>query len=177
MNLAVMLTFRKYTLYDLIFNGVAGKFNSINPSGWVVWVFIFYLCLLEESEIDASLIGLYIRWIYTRYYVYLLVTCKAKGNKNQIQNRRKIITFDINITVMDLQTRKLNLIEYLIGIQDEKIFQRIEDSINKTLQTTNQPLRQFTQQELTDRALKSNEDYHLGKFQDQEKLEKESNYW
>lgn len=78
---------------------------------------------------------------------------------------------------MDLQTRKLNLIEYLIGIQDEKIFQRIEDSINKTLQTTNQPLRQFTQQELTERALKSNEDYHLGKFQDQEKLEKESNNW
>ncbi|MBZ0243247.1 MAG: hypothetical protein K8F24_08550 [Bacteroidales bacterium] len=78
---------------------------------------------------------------------------------------------------MDLQTRKLNLIEYLIGIQDEKIFQRIEDSINKTLQTANQPLRQFTQQELTERALKSNEDYHLGKFQDQEKLEKESNNW
>jgi len=78
---------------------------------------------------------------------------------------------------MDLQTRKLNLIEYLIGLQDEKVFQRIEDSINKTLQTTNQPLRQFTTQELADRALKSNEDYHLGKFQDQEKLEKESSNW
>jgi len=78
---------------------------------------------------------------------------------------------------MDLQTRKLNLIQYLIGLQDEKILQRIEDSINKTLQTTNQPLRQFTQQELTDRALKSNKDYHLGKFQDQEMLEKESNNW
>ncbi|MBS4061906.1 MAG: hypothetical protein KG029_16025 [Bacteroidetes bacterium] len=78
---------------------------------------------------------------------------------------------------MDLQTRKLNLIEYLIGLQDEKIFQRIEDSINKTLQSTNQPLRQFTTQELADRASKSNDDYHLGKFQDQEKLEKESRNW
>jgi hypothetical protein len=78
---------------------------------------------------------------------------------------------------MDLQTRKLNLIQYLIELQDEKIFQRIEESINMTLQTTNQPLRQFTQQELSYRALKSNNDYHLGKFQDQEKLEKESNNW
>ncbi|NOU48175.1 MAG: hypothetical protein HOO86_14095 [Bacteroidales bacterium] len=78
---------------------------------------------------------------------------------------------------MDLQTRKLNLIEYLIGLQDEKIFQKIEDSINKTLQSTNQPLRQFTQEELVERALKSNENYHLGKYQDQEQLEKESSNW
>lgn len=78
---------------------------------------------------------------------------------------------------MDLQTRKLNLIEYLIGLKDEKIFKRIEDSITRTIQMTNQPLRQYTSQELIDRAKKSNEDYQLGKFQDQELLEKESNNW
>ena len=105
------------------------------------------------------------------------VTCKAKEKKAKYKIAEKLLPLTQILTVMDLQTRKLNLIEYLIGLQDEKIFQRIEDSINKTLQTTNQPLRQFTQQELTDRALKSNEDYQLGKFQDQEKLEKESSNW
>ncbi|MDP2722025.1 MAG: hypothetical protein Q8O72_04650 [Bacteroidales bacterium] len=103
--------------------------------------------------------------------------CKAKGKKAKYKIVEKLLPLTQILTVMDLQTRKLNLIEYLIGLQDEKIFQRIEDSINKTLQTTNQPLRQFTQQELTDRALKSNEDYQLGKFLDQEKLEKESSNW
>jgi len=78
---------------------------------------------------------------------------------------------------MDLQTRKLNLIEYLIGLQDEKLFTKIEDSINNVLQPSARPLNQFSQQELTERALKSSKDYVEGKFTDQEQLEKESNNW
>jgi len=78
---------------------------------------------------------------------------------------------------MDLQTRKLNLIEYLIGLQDEKLFTKIEDSINNVLQPSDRPLNQFSQQELTERALKSSKDYVEGKFTDQEQLEKESNNW
>lgn len=78
---------------------------------------------------------------------------------------------------MDLQTRKLNLIEYLINLKDEKTFKKIEDSIIKTKRMTNQPSRQFTSQELVERALKSNEDYIVGKFQDQDQLEKESSNW
>ncbi|PIQ34983.1 MAG: hypothetical protein COW63_02720 [Bacteroidetes bacterium CG18_big_fil_WC_8_21_14_2_50_41_14] len=78
---------------------------------------------------------------------------------------------------MDLQTRKLNLIEYLIRLQDEKLFKRIEDSISNALQANNRSLEQFTQHELTERALKSNEDYIAGKFMDQEQLEKESSNW
>ncbi len=78
---------------------------------------------------------------------------------------------------MDLQTRKLNLIEYLIGLQDEKLFKKIEDSINNVLQPSDRPLNQFSQQELTERALKSSKDYVEGKFTDQEQLEKESNNW
>lgn len=32
---------------------------------------------------------------------------------------------------MDLENRKLNAIEYLITIQDENIFERIEETISK----------------------------------------------
>lgn len=78
---------------------------------------------------------------------------------------------------MDLKTRKEHLIEYLLGLQDEKIFERIEDSINKTRQATTKSLRQLSSQELINRAKKSNEDYLSGKIIDQEQLEKESSNW
>ena len=78
---------------------------------------------------------------------------------------------------MDLQTRKKHLIEYLLGLQDETVFQRIEDSINKTRYATTKSLRQLSSQELIDRAKKSNEDYLSGKFIDQERLEEESSNW
>jgi len=32
---------------------------------------------------------------------------------------------------MDLQTRKLNAIEYLVGLRDEKIFRKIESTITE----------------------------------------------
>ncbi|MGV8138542.1 MAG: hypothetical protein AB2L20_25350 [Mangrovibacterium sp.] len=36
---------------------------------------------------------------------------------------------------MDLQTRKLNAIKYLIQIQDEKLFNKIESVINESKDT------------------------------------------
>lgn len=78
---------------------------------------------------------------------------------------------------MDLQTRKEYLIEYLLELQDETIFERIEDSINKTRQAASKSSRQISSQELIDRAKKSNEDYHSGRFIDQEQLEKDSSNW
>ncbi len=81
------------------------------------------------------------------------------------------------IIAMDLQTRKLNLIEYLIGLKDENMFIIIEDLINKSVKTTNQTLKQFTQEELIKRAQKSNSDYLAGNFKTQEQLEIESKNW
>lgn len=78
---------------------------------------------------------------------------------------------------MDLQTRKEDLIEYLLELQDEAVFQRIEGIINKTRHSATKSLKQLSSQELIDRAKKSNEDYLSGKFIDQEQLEKESNNW
>jgi len=78
---------------------------------------------------------------------------------------------------MDLQTRKLNIIEYLISLKDENIFKAIEDVINKAKPVRKQSFRNFTQKELIERAKKSDEDYLSGNFTEQEQLEIKSKNW
>ncbi len=78
---------------------------------------------------------------------------------------------------MDLQTRKLDVIAYLIGLKDEDLFQVIEDVVNKSRAAKRQPLKIFTRQDLVERAKKSNDDYVAGNFIDQEDIELESKNW
>lgn len=78
---------------------------------------------------------------------------------------------------MDIQTRKLNLIEYLIGLKDEDLFQAIEEIVNKSRVEKKQSIRSFTQKELIERAKRSKEDYIAGNLADQENLEIESKSW
>ena len=65
--------------------------------------------------------------------------------------------FVINICSMDLQTRKLNVIEYLIGLTDENVFNIIEKIINESKNKSGN--RRFTHRELMEREKKSNQDY------------------
>jgi hypothetical protein len=80
---------------------------------------------------------------------------------------------------MDLQTRKLNAIEYLAGLDDEKIFRIIESAISEVrkIQIEKRSIKPFTRKELIDRAKKSSQDYLAGNFISQEQLEKESENW
>ncbi len=78
---------------------------------------------------------------------------------------------------MNLQTRKLNMIEYLIGLQDEKVLKTIEATIGMALKNVNNSLNQFTDEELIERAKKSDSDYISGNFNTQEQLEIESQNW
>ena len=80
---------------------------------------------------------------------------------------------------MDLQSRKLNAIEYLIGLKDEEIFKKIESTIFENMNVVEQKkeFRPFTQKELIDRSNRSNQDYLNGNFKTQEQLEKESENW
>lgn len=80
---------------------------------------------------------------------------------------------------MDLQTRKLKAIEYLIGLRDEKIFRKIESTIVEVQkqQTVQKNIEPLTAEQLVDRANRSNKDYLSGKFKSQEQLEKESENW
>ncbi len=80
---------------------------------------------------------------------------------------------------MDLQTRKLNAIEYLAGLRDEKVFRKIESTINEVqkAQIEKRVVKPFTQQQLLNRAKQSEQDYLSGKIKDQDELEKESENW
>jgi len=78
---------------------------------------------------------------------------------------------------MDLQTRKLNAIRYLINLQDEKIFREIEAAIDTVKSQKETELQPFTSKQLVDRAKRSNEDYVSGKFKSQDQLELESENW
>ena len=78
---------------------------------------------------------------------------------------------------MDLQTRKLNAIEYLIHLKDEEVFNKIEETIFKTKDVRKKAFKPFTEKQLIDRARKSNNDYLAGNYKTQEQLEKESQKW
>ena len=78
---------------------------------------------------------------------------------------------------MDLKTRKLNAIEYLIGLQDEKAFSRIEATILQSKKEIERKLKPLSQKQLLERAKKSNKDYASGKVKSQEELEIESENW
>lgn len=77
---------------------------------------------------------------------------------------------------MDLQTRKLIAIEYLAGLNDERVFREIETSINNVRKkhTANQNLKPFSKQQLIDRAQQANQNYLKGETMTQEQLEEES---
>lgn len=75
---------------------------------------------------------------------------------------------------MDLQTRKLNTIGYIIGLQDDKAFSKIESAILKSINHKPRPL---TAEMVVDRAMLSNEDYKAGRVKTQKELEKESENW
>jgi hypothetical protein len=79
---------------------------------------------------------------------------------------------------MDLQTRKLKAIKYLIQLQDEKLFNKIESAIIKsqTIQEKKR-LKPFSQRQLILRAKKSNQDYLAGNVKTQDQLEQESENW
>ena len=78
---------------------------------------------------------------------------------------------------MDLQTRKLNAIGYLINLQDENIFTKIESTIESIKSQKDIKVKPFTKKQLVDRAKRSNQDYLSGRFKTQEQLELESENW
>jgi hypothetical protein len=75
---------------------------------------------------------------------------------------------------MDLQTRKLKAIEYLIGLRDEKKFSKIESTIVEVQkqQTLRSKVKPLSIEQLVERADRSTKDYLSGKFKTQEQLEK-----
>ena len=79
---------------------------------------------------------------------------------------------------MDLQSRKLSLIGYLVDIQDEKVIGDIESTIFESRKlSSQQSLKRLTEEELINRAEEANKDYLAGRIKSQDELETESKNW
>ena len=78
---------------------------------------------------------------------------------------------------VNLQLRKMNLIEYLLGVQDEKVFAKIESTIQKSIKTVKPNDIIFTKQDLIERAEFSNRQIKKGHILTQKELENQSKNW
>jgi hypothetical protein len=76
-----------------------------------------------------------------------------------------------------LQLRKISLIEYLLGIQDEKTFDKIESTIYKSLKSIKAVDIVFTKDEIIERAEFSNKQIKKGLVLTQKELEEQSKKW
>ena len=72
---------------------------------------------------------------------------------------------------------KISLIEYLLGIQDEKIFDKIESTIHKSLKSIKPVDIVFSKSELIERADFSNKQIKKGHVLSQKELEAQSKNW
>ena len=78
---------------------------------------------------------------------------------------------------MNVQTRKLNAIEYLVHLEDEEILGKIEEEIQKNKAINDRIIEPFSEIELLERVIKSNNDYQFGNIKSQEQIEIESAKW
>ncbi len=76
-----------------------------------------------------------------------------------------------------LQLRKISLIEYLLGIQDEKVFAKVESTIHKSIKSVKPADIIFSKEELIKRAEFSNKQIKKGHVLSQKDLETQSKNW
>ncbi|MCG9879024.1 MAG: hypothetical protein MH472_00350 [Bacteroidia bacterium] len=76
-----------------------------------------------------------------------------------------------------LQVRKISLIEYLLGIQDEKTFDKIESSIYESLKAIKPDEIVFTKADIIERANFSDKQIKKGHVISQIELEEQSKNW
>jgi hypothetical protein len=77
--------------------------------------------------------------------------------------------------VSNIQEKKLYVIEQLIIINDEKVINKVEDVINKSMQRPK--LKRFTKRQLVKRAKLANKDIENGNYTTQDEVEKLSQKW
>jgi hypothetical protein len=77
----------------------------------------------------------------------------------------------------NLQLRKISLIEFLLGIQDEKTFAKVESTIQKSIKSLKANDIVFTKSEIIERAEFSNKQIKKGHILNQKELEVQSKNW
>jgi hypothetical protein len=76
-----------------------------------------------------------------------------------------------------LQPRKISLIEYLLGIQDEKVFAKVEANIHKSIKSVKPSDIIFSKDELIKQTEFSNKQIKKGHVLNQKDLETQSQNW
>ena len=81
------------------------------------------------------------------------------------------------MSVSKLKSKKLSLIEFLLSIQDEKVFDKLEANIQKSLKSMHVNDFVLTKSELKKRANISTSHINAGKVISQKALEDQSKNW
>jgi hypothetical protein len=76
---------------------------------------------------------------------------------------------------LNIQERKLNIIEQLIILNDEKVFEQVEELINSSLKRPQ--LKKLTKEEIEKRARISDENIEKGEVYAQKDVENMSQNW
>ena len=96
-----------------------------------------------------------------------------------LRNDLSLFVYICKKEIMDLQSRKLRLIEYLVALQDEQKIEKIESTVFEANSDQDKLQRghKLTVEELVNRANRSTNDFFAGRFKTQDQLEKESENW
>lgn len=81
------------------------------------------------------------------------------------------------MNAVNFKLRKMSLIEYLMGIQDETLFKKVENSIQESLKSVKPEEQQFTKEMLVERAEISNNQIKKGFVVNQKDIEQQSENW
>lgn len=76
---------------------------------------------------------------------------------------------------LNIQERKLNIIEQLIILNDEAVFEQVEELINSSLKRPQ--LKKLTKEDIEKRAKISDQNIEKGEVFSQENVEKLSQKW
>jgi hypothetical protein len=76
---------------------------------------------------------------------------------------------------INIQERKLNIIEQLIILNDDEVFQKVEELINKSLKRPD--LGRFSVSDLKNRAKQANRDIAEGNLFSQDEVEEQTQSW
>lgn len=76
---------------------------------------------------------------------------------------------------LSIQERKLNIIEQLIILNDDEVFQKVEELINKSLKRPD--LGRFSISDLKKRAEQANRDIAEGNLYSQDDVEEQTQSW
>jgi hypothetical protein len=108
----------------------------------------------------------------------LFKKCILTISSNQIPLKNVIFTDKPSELIMNIAVKKVELIEWLAGIQDKSLLDELENLKKKAVaESYESRMKPMTSQHYKSLLDQSEEDYKNGRLTSQENLEKESENW